>query len=92
MKDTPADWVAPRERLVDSRDAIFKKKISAQYNLDEETLARFAVQKLRETNSAAALPDSPVVRKWWDYMAPLLETNPDNSPAVTNLCEVFRLD
>ena len=60
--------------------------------LDEETLTLFAVQKLDRGNSAASLPDSPIVRKWWDYMAPLMETNPDNSPVAKPLREVFHLD
>lgn len=34
MKDTPADRKAPRERLVESLDAIFKKKIDRQFNVD----------------------------------------------------------
>lgn len=33
-KDTPADRVAPRERLKESLDAIFKKKLSPKENLD----------------------------------------------------------
>ena len=60
--------------------------------LDEETLTLFAVQKLGEKNSAAELPDSPIVRKWWSYMSPLMETNADNSPAAKPLKEVFHLD
>ena len=60
--------------------------------LDEETLTLFAVQKLGEKNSAAELPDSPIVRKWWDYMAPLMETHLDNSPVAVPLKEVFHLD
>ncbi|HWD91518.1 MAG TPA: L-rhamnose isomerase [Verrucomicrobiae bacterium] len=34
MKDTPADRHAPRERLAESLDAIFKKSISPKLNLD----------------------------------------------------------
>jgi L-rhamnose isomerase len=34
MKDTPADRKAPRERLTDSLDKIFAKKISPKFNLD----------------------------------------------------------
>ena len=59
--------------------------------LDEETLTLFAVQKLGDKNSAAELPDSSIVRKWWDYMAPLMETHPDNSPVAKPLKEVFHL-
>jgi L-rhamnose mutarotase len=60
--------------------------------LDEETLTLFAVQKLADKNSAAALPNSPIVRKWWDYMAPLMDTHADNSPVAKPLKEVFHLD
>ena len=59
--------------------------------LDEETLTLFAVQKLSDGNTAAQLPNSPVVRKWWDYMAPLMVVHPDNSPITTPLKEVFHL-
>ena len=34
MKDTPADRVAPRARLAESLDAVFKKAISPKLNLD----------------------------------------------------------
>jgi L-rhamnose isomerase len=34
MKDTPADRRGPRERLVESLDAVFKKKINPRHNLD----------------------------------------------------------
>ena len=60
--------------------------------LDEETLTLFAVQKLSDKNSAAELPKSAIVRKWWDYMAPLMETHPDHSPVCGDLREVFHLD
>jgi L-rhamnose mutarotase len=60
--------------------------------LDEETLTLFAVQKLREGHSADQLPDSPVVRRWWNSMAPLMEVHPDNAPVSEPLREVFHLD
>lgn len=34
MKDTPADRQGPRERLMESLDTIFKKKIDRKYNVD----------------------------------------------------------
>lgn len=34
MKDTPADRRGPRERLLDSLDSIFEKKIDPRHNLD----------------------------------------------------------
>jgi len=59
--------------------------------LDEETLTLFAVQKLAAGQTADRLPDLPIVRQWWDAMAPLMETHPDNSPVCTPLREVFHL-
>lgn len=60
--------------------------------LDEQTLTLFAVQKLTQDNTAAVLPNSPVVRKWWSFMAPLMEVNPDGSPVTAPLIEVFYLE
>jgi len=60
--------------------------------LDEETLTLFAVQKLADDNCADALPDHPVVKQWWEDMAPLMEVHPDSSPVCGDLKEVFHLD
>jgi L-rhamnose mutarotase len=59
--------------------------------LDEETQTLFAVQKLSEGNSAGELPNLPIVRKWWDSMASLMETHPDNAPVCVELKDVFHL-
>ncbi len=59
--------------------------------LDEESLTLFAVQTLSATNTAAWLPQTAIMRKWWDYMAPLMEVNPDNSPVCAELPEIFHL-
>lgn len=32
------------------------------------------------------------VQKWWDYMADIMEVNPDNSPVSIPLPEVFHMD
>ena len=34
----------------------------------------------------------PIVRKWWDYMAPLMEVHSDNAPKEWPLREMFHLD
>lgn len=60
--------------------------------LDRETLILFAVQKLADGHSADRLPDNPIVKKWWAYMADIMETNPDNSPVCVSLPEVFHAD
>lgn len=60
--------------------------------LDEESLVLFAVQKLSDNHTADQLPETEVVKKWWAYMADIMETNPDNSPVCIPLREVFHAD
>ena len=36
--------------------------------------------------------DTAINRKWWDFMADIMETNPDNSPVSIDLQKVFHLD
>jgi L-rhamnose mutarotase len=38
-----------------------------------------------------ALPELEVMRKWWDYMADIMQTAPDHSPLQQPLEQVFRL-
>jgi L-rhamnose mutarotase len=60
--------------------------------LDEETNILFAVQKLSDNNTAAFLPQTGIVKKWWDFMTDIMEVNPDNSPVAIELKEVFHQD
>jgi L-rhamnose mutarotase len=60
--------------------------------LDEETNTLFAVQKLTVNNKASKLSQTQIVRKWWNYMADIMEVNLDNSPVVKELIEVFHQD
>jgi L-rhamnose mutarotase len=50
------------------------------------------VQKLVEDNTNDDLPNHPIMKRWWAYMADIMETNPDNSPATQPLEEVFHTD
>ncbi len=59
--------------------------------LEESTGRLFAVQKLADGHTAADLPQHPVVRRWWDMMADLMETHPDGEPVSGPLTEVFHL-
>ncbi|MQP67232.1 L-rhamnose mutarotase [Niveispirillum sp. SYP-B3756] len=59
--------------------------------LDEESLSLFAVLKLKPGFEVprAALPQQPVMRRWWDYMADIMDVNPDNSPVEVPLAPMF---
>lgn len=60
--------------------------------LDRETNTLFAVQKLTEENGVEELSHKEIMKRWWDYMKDLMETNPDSSPLSYPLTEVFHLD
>lgn len=59
--------------------------------LDEETNILFATQKLDGQIGSQDLGKNPVVQKWWEYMADIMETNPDKSPVTVPMKEVFHL-
>ena len=60
--------------------------------LDPRSHTLFASQKLTEHNTSDDLPHDDVVKEWWASMADLMETNPDNSPVVVDLEEMFYMD
>lgn len=59
--------------------------------LDEKTGTLFAFQTLKENHTTDMIPQNPIVKKWWAFMADIMETNPDNSPIEKPLKEVFKL-
>lgn len=59
--------------------------------LDEQSGKLFAYVEVEDEEKWSQIADTDVCKKWWDYMAPLMETNPDNSPVATELKEVFYL-
>ncbi|MEZ4772351.1 MAG: L-rhamnose mutarotase [Bacteroidia bacterium] len=57
--------------------------------LDEDSLTLFAVQILADDFDEESIPRHPIVKKWWAYMADIMETNYDHSPVTMPLKEVF---
>ncbi|RRB02404.1 L-rhamnose mutarotase [Larkinella rosea] len=60
--------------------------------LDRASGTLFGVQKRVENHTADQLPTLPVMKRWWAYMADLMDTNPDHSPVVITLERVFHMD
>ena len=60
--------------------------------LDKETLTLFCYIEIEDEELWAKGADTAINRKWWDYMADIMETNPDNSPVSIDLQTVFHLD
>ncbi|HCR39842.1 MAG TPA: L-rhamnose mutarotase [Lachnospiraceae bacterium] len=60
--------------------------------LDKETHTLFGYIEIDDPKRWAQSADTAINRKWWDYMADIMETNPDNSPVSIDLKQLFHLD
>jgi len=60
-------------------------------HLDPETNILFGVLWRTADHGMAALPDHPVMRRWWAHMADLMETHPDGAPVSTPLVPMFHM-
>ncbi len=58
---------------------------------DEETNSLFGVQYIKG-ESSQDLGQTEIVKKWWAYMADIMETNSDNSPVSIPLQPIFHMD
>jgi L-rhamnose mutarotase len=59
--------------------------------LDEESGALFGVLRRTANHGMDSLPQHPLMRRWWAYMADLMETNADQSPVSAPLVPMFYL-
>lgn len=59
--------------------------------LDPETGALFATLKLSSGNRRDTLPAHPLMRRWWDHMADIMEVEPGNRPREWPLQPMFHL-
>lgn len=60
--------------------------------LDKETNILYGYIEIEDEAKWNASAETAINRKWWDFMADIMETNPDNSPVCVDLNEVFHLD
>ncbi|HWT75135.1 MAG TPA: L-rhamnose mutarotase [Mobilitalea sp.] len=60
--------------------------------LDRDTNILFGYTEIEDEVLWAKGAVTSINRKWWDFMADVMETNEDNSPVCVNLKTVFHLD
>ena len=59
--------------------------------LDTETHLLFGYAEIESELNWSAIADTEVCKRWWAYMAPLMETNSNSSPVSIDLKEVFHM-
>ena len=60
--------------------------------LDKDTNILFGYIEIESEEKWAKSADTEICRKWWHYMADIMETNSDESPVSEDLKPVFHLD
>ncbi len=60
-------------------------------HLDPDTNILFGILWRTADNQMKALPDHPVMQRWWAHMADLMVTHPSSEPVATPLTPVFHM-
>ena len=71
-----------------------KKAGVSDYSIfyEERSNKLFAVLKRDGNHSMDSLPSNPVVKRWWQHMADIMDTYEDNEPVAIDLRKVFHLE
>ncbi len=60
--------------------------------LDPDTHTLFGYIEIEDEELWKKGATTEINQKWWEFMADIMETNPDNSPVSSDLINVFHLD
>lgn len=60
--------------------------------LDSESNRLFAYAEIEDEERWQNIATTEVCQKWWQYMSDVMPSNPDSSPVVKDLREVFHID
>ena len=91
FKGQEAEYKKRHDEIWPGLSALLKEKGVQEYSifLDEPTGFLFGVLKIPDAAKLGELPHLPIMKKWWAYMADIMESNDDNSPVSVPLKEVF---
>ena len=57
--------------------------------LDKRTGNLFAYLEVDDVDKYNEISQTPACKKWWEYMEPLMDTNPDKSPVTIDYTKYF---
>ncbi|MBB5887646.1 L-rhamnose mutarotase [Lactovum miscens] len=81
------------EKLWPNLSSMLKEYGCISYSiwLDKDTNYLFGYLEIEDEERWIKAADTAINRKWWDYMADIMDTNMDNSPVSVDLYQVFDL-
>ncbi len=73
-----------------AKDVVHAVKVS---NVNPTLIKRFfGKMTVENVASLTSLPESPLMKKWWEYMKDIMVTNDDASPVSIPLKQVFFME
>lgn len=92
-KDRYKEYKKRHDELWPEMEAELKSHGARNYSifLEKETGMLFAYLEIEDEEKWSKMSETAINKKWWGYMEPLMETNPNNSPVSIELNEVFHL-
>ena len=93
LKGFENEYKKRHDEIWDELKVLLRKAGITNYSifLDKETNDLFAYFNIENEAQLNNLPQQEIMKKWWAYMADIMETNADNSPVSISLKEVFYL-
>jgi L-rhamnose mutarotase len=86
-----AEYKRKHDEIWPEMVALLKSQGISNYSIYRHGLTLFAHLERVDDAAPAGEPDE-VIKRWWKWMEPHMETHPDNRPVVEQVEEVFRLD
>lgn len=91
--DQVAEYIKRHNPIWPELAAILKSHGVHNYSihLADDGTTLFGYAEIESEARWAAIADTDVCKRWWTAMAPLMRTNPDDSPESEPLRELFHL-
>jgi L-rhamnose mutarotase len=86
-----AEYKARHDAIWPEMLALMRKDGVRNFSIYRHGLLLFAYLE-RDSAPPEGPPTDPVIWRWWEWMAPLMETNPDFSPVTEPVEEMFHVD
>lgn len=89
-----AEYIERHNPIWPELDAVLREHGVLSYSiyLDRETNDLLAYAEIEDEARWQAIAQTDVCQRWWQHMHPLMPCNPDNSPVVEELEEVFHIE
>ncbi|MCF2639450.1 L-rhamnose mutarotase [uncultured Fusobacterium sp.] len=94
FKGKEVEYKKRHDEICDEMKAMIKEHGGRNYSifLDEETSILFGYIELENEELWNKSAETEICKKWWKFMADIMETNEDNSPVTIELKEMFHLE